>query len=413
MQEVAQQRLAGRQVAVGLDPAAADRDELPAATFAADPRPQLGLALLHPGVMHRLRAGEAVARGTRPCSRAGSLKRAHAFAVGLGERPEPGRVDVRVADRGQLVRMRAVRVLVELRQDRGVPVVAEALQPLAQRTRQARVDALAGLERTQRLEVEVAAPGVRVEDARARSGAARRAPPARRTCRCRRARARRRSPPASLGVLRSTRLGMVAVEPLGGTAVEPERRPRWRSPRAGRRAGPPTPPARSPRPGTSRSPRAARSARRAPPAGSRARAPPRGRSGRRPRDEQLVERRASRAGSLAERSEACARRARVYSRWRIIKRSESATGAFEDEATRRNISRAESFHCDATDRERGRPRLHRRDQPRHPRGPRARDRDEHEPDGRPPRGRGRRRDRAAHAQPLGRPARGARSIATS
>jgi hypothetical protein len=70
---------------------------------------------------------------------------------------------VGVADRAQLVRVRAVAVGVQPRQDRRVAGVAEALQLRAQEAGPARVDALLGLERAQRLEVVVELPRRRVE----------------------------------------------------------------------------------------------------------------------------------------------------------------------------------------------------------------------------------------------------------
>ena len=51
VQELAHERLARRQVAVGLDPAAADRHELTALDGRAQPPPQLGIALLDPRVL--------------------------------------------------------------------------------------------------------------------------------------------------------------------------------------------------------------------------------------------------------------------------------------------------------------------------------------------------------------------------
>jgi hypothetical protein len=70
-----------------------------------------------------------------------------------------------MADRAQLVRAGAVPVLVQRREDRRVARVAEALELASQQAGPARVDALLGLERAQRLEVEVEPPGVAVEDA--------------------------------------------------------------------------------------------------------------------------------------------------------------------------------------------------------------------------------------------------------
>ena len=105
VQELARERLAGGQVAVGLDPAAADGDELPALDRRPDPLPEIRVALLDPRVLLRLRAGEAVLGVVLHVAELRAEAALH-LAIRLGERPEPGRVDVRVPDRGQLVRVR-------------------------------------------------------------------------------------------------------------------------------------------------------------------------------------------------------------------------------------------------------------------------------------------------------------------
>ena len=69
---------------------------------------------------------------------------------------------MRVADRRELVCVRGIRVLVEPRENLRVAVVAEAVELFAQQARPCRVGGL-GLEGAQRLEVEVEAPCLRVE----------------------------------------------------------------------------------------------------------------------------------------------------------------------------------------------------------------------------------------------------------
>src|ERR687897_910137 len=119
VEEVAEQRLAGGEVAIGLDPRAADRDEPTGGDLLPDARPEPGLALADPVVVDGLRAGEAVL-GVLVHQPQLGRERAHGLAAALGERPEPGRVEVRVADRGELVGVRAVDVLVQLSEEFGV-----------------------------------------------------------------------------------------------------------------------------------------------------------------------------------------------------------------------------------------------------------------------------------------------------
>ena len=195
----------------------------------------------------------------------------------------------------------------------GRPSSQKRSSPSRSRPAEARVDALAPRARAASRSRSRGArrPG---RSARARSGAARTARPARRTCRCRRARSRSSIAPA-LGVLGEQRIGLLAV-----AAVEPLRRARPSSQSAASLARVPEQiDARArPRlghrrraPGTSTSPRAARSARRAAPAGSRAPAPPPARCGRPPGDEQLVHwARIARMRSR-RRSDVCSRRSRV------------------------------------------------------------------------------------------------------
>ena len=161
VQELPHERLARREVAVGLDPAAADRHELAALHGCAQPPPELGIALLDPRVLLRLRAREAVLGVVLHVAQL-RAEAAQRLAVGLGQRPQPGGVDVRVPDRGELVRVGRVAVLVERAQDGRVALVAEAVELLAQPTRPGLVARL-GLQRAQRLEVEVELPRAGVE----------------------------------------------------------------------------------------------------------------------------------------------------------------------------------------------------------------------------------------------------------
>ena len=101
--ELAHERLAGGQVAVGLDPRPADREPLPGGDALADPRPEPGRAVADPRVLLGLRAGEAVVGVALHEAQLGG-ERPHALAEGLLQRPQPRRVDVGVADGGDLVR---------------------------------------------------------------------------------------------------------------------------------------------------------------------------------------------------------------------------------------------------------------------------------------------------------------------
>ncbi len=173
-QELPDERLAGRDVAVRLDPGAADGNELAARDALPDPLVEIGVALLDPGVLLRLRAGEPVlgigvhVRGLR-------AERPDALAVRLGDRPEPGGIDVRVSDRDDLVAVVAVPLGVERRERRaglapalailGPPHVAEAVQLIEEPPRERRVETprVLGLELPQHLEVEEQVPRLLVE----------------------------------------------------------------------------------------------------------------------------------------------------------------------------------------------------------------------------------------------------------
>src|SRR5207245_2238420 len=90
--ELPEQRLAGGDVAVRLDPAAADRHELPVLDLRADALPEVRVALLDPCVLLRLRAREPELRVLVHVARL-AAERAHELAIGLRERPEPRGVD--------------------------------------------------------------------------------------------------------------------------------------------------------------------------------------------------------------------------------------------------------------------------------------------------------------------------------
>src|SRR5581483_5748044 len=110
--ELAEQRLARRQIAVRLNPAAADGNELAGRDLRANALPQVGLALLDPRVLLGLRARKAKVLVLVHVPRLAG-ERAHELSLGLGERPEPRRVDVRVTDCIDLVHARAVVMLVQ------------------------------------------------------------------------------------------------------------------------------------------------------------------------------------------------------------------------------------------------------------------------------------------------------------
>ncbi len=93
------QRLAAGQVAVRLDPHSADRRPLPGPCRLLHPPVDLRPAVPHPGVLLGLRAGEdevgvLLRQGGHIGEGPGRL------ALGLAERPEPGAVDMGVADGG-------------------------------------------------------------------------------------------------------------------------------------------------------------------------------------------------------------------------------------------------------------------------------------------------------------------------
>ncbi len=172
VQELAHERFARGQVAVRLDPAAADGQPAPGRDLRADALPQLRRARLDPGVLLRLRAGEAV-RGIALEQAQLRGEAAHALAVGLLERPQPGRVDVGVADRRDRVDMGAVAAREQVGEDRPrgrpagavvlAPRVAEPVEPGRQLARPGRVEIRLVHQRHQHGQVLRERPGLGVE----------------------------------------------------------------------------------------------------------------------------------------------------------------------------------------------------------------------------------------------------------
>ena len=270
VEELAHQRLARGEVAVGLDPRPADREPLAARDPLADARVESGRAVADPRVLLRLRAGEAVVGIALHQPQLGR-ERAHALAVGLLERPQPGGVDVGVADRGDLVRPRAVAPLEQRRRIARSPVLQKRLSSRSSSPPQAPLRLVH--QRRQHAEVARQLPGVAVE---ARQLAALQAERGRDRLRPLRRRVQLR--PAEQAVAgdldaRAQRLAGrrargehrvgaavpgAADQPLRPARRRPTPSPRSWSPRGGRPARPPTPRARLPRRRATTSPRAAR-----------------------------------------------------------------------------------------------------------------------------------------------------------
>ena len=100
--DLARQAFTRRQVHVGLDPHPADGQPLSLSDLVGDPLEQLGMALLDPGVLLGLRAGEPILGVVvhQPHRR---RKRSCALADRLSDRPQPCSVDVGMADRHDVV----------------------------------------------------------------------------------------------------------------------------------------------------------------------------------------------------------------------------------------------------------------------------------------------------------------------
>ena len=159
VEELTRERLAAREVAVGLDPRPADRDPAAGGDRLADALEQRRGAIAQPGVVLRLRVGEdvlgIVVEQPQLCGRG-----ADQLAVGLLERPQPGGVEVGVADGGgevqgargpseQPVQVGAVAVDRER-----VQLGQQLARPRGLRDR---------LQREQELQIVERAPGVRVD----------------------------------------------------------------------------------------------------------------------------------------------------------------------------------------------------------------------------------------------------------
>ena len=174
VQELAHERLARRQVAVRLDPRAADRHPPARLGVAADALVELGHARPDPVVLLGLRAREPELR-VAVHVRGLRAERPHHLALRLGQRPQPGRVDVGMADRGDLVDVRAVAMFEQPLQDRlGLvpgsavvldPHVAEAVELGQELAGPRRVETVSrvGLEAAQDVEVVVQIPRPAVE----------------------------------------------------------------------------------------------------------------------------------------------------------------------------------------------------------------------------------------------------------
>ena len=112
------ERFAGDEVAIGFDPHGANRLPLSATDSFFYAFPDLWIVGLHPRVLLGLRANEHVARiFLHVVQRSG--KRAGALANRLPQRPEPGGINVRVADGGK--RMHRVPVVTPHHSAQGSP----------------------------------------------------------------------------------------------------------------------------------------------------------------------------------------------------------------------------------------------------------------------------------------------------
>ena len=106
--ELPRQRLAAGHVRVGLDPHTADRNELAGLDAVGHPREDLGPDVAQPRKLLRGRHREE--QVGMPVHEVGDVRRgAGNLADRLAHRPQPGRVDVRVADRAEPMRTRPSR----------------------------------------------------------------------------------------------------------------------------------------------------------------------------------------------------------------------------------------------------------------------------------------------------------------
>jgi hypothetical protein len=107
VQDLPDERFARDKVAIGLDPHRAYGFPLAAADGFLDAFPNARIIRFHPRVLLRLRAGEYVS-GVLSHVAEGGRKRAGAFADRFAKRPEPGGIDVRVANSGNNVHRVAI-----------------------------------------------------------------------------------------------------------------------------------------------------------------------------------------------------------------------------------------------------------------------------------------------------------------
>ncbi len=174
VEELADDRLAGGQVAVRLDPGAADDEPAPLGDPPGDPGVEVGGVLLQPQVVLGGRGGEPVLRVAVEEVELVGGDPDH-LAAGLGERPEPGGVEVGVTEGGDAVDVAPVPLAEEVRQDgpgrrpgrpvAGVPGVAEPVELTQQPSRPGRVEPprVLGLQGPQDLEVPGEVPRVLVD----------------------------------------------------------------------------------------------------------------------------------------------------------------------------------------------------------------------------------------------------------
>ncbi len=141
--------LPGRQVHVGFHPHTPDRFPLTPFDALGDLREQLGVALLDPGVVLRRRRGEHVL-GVVVHERHGRCERADALALGLTDRPQPRRVDVRVTDGDATVPDGVAEVLVHRRSDDAArrADVGNPIQRVGEHTQQAGTSGIVEGQRT-------------------------------------------------------------------------------------------------------------------------------------------------------------------------------------------------------------------------------------------------------------------------
>ena len=115
-QELADQRFAGRKVGIRLNPRAAGGHETPFARPGFDLLVQVRVLVFHPFILLGLGTGEYIIGVIFHIAHGGG-EGAHAFAHGFGQGPEPGGVDMGMADGRELVLAIAIVGGEELRGD--------------------------------------------------------------------------------------------------------------------------------------------------------------------------------------------------------------------------------------------------------------------------------------------------------